>query len=143
MKNLMKILCLVLALAMMVCCLAACGQDAETNDPDPTTAPTTPSEPAPTDPAPTDPVDDKKEYKVCVVDSEGNPVAGVLVQVCKEGSTCFTPTRTNEQGFATWKLVEAADYYGTISSTEEGMPKEYFGSNFEVTLVYDVVTDAE
>ena len=72
-----------------------------------------------------------------VVDDEGKPVEGVLVQICKEGSTCFTPSRTNAEGFATWKLDEAADYYGTVSSTEEGMPKETFGDKFEVTLVYN------
>lgn len=139
MKTMMKILALVLAMVMVAGCLAACGKDEpKPTEPDTTTAPSTPSEPAPTDPAPTDPpADTKKEYKVIVVDSEGKPVEGVLVQICKEGSTCFTPSRTNAEGFATWKLDEAADYYGTVSSTEEGMPKETFGDKFEVTLVYN------
>ena len=138
MKTMMKIMALVLAIVMVAGCLAACGSDeTKSTEPEATTKPTTPTEPAPTDPAPTDPVDTKKEYKVIVVDAEGNPVEGVLVQVCKEGSTCFTPSRTNADGFAVWKLDEAADYYGTVSSTEEGMPKETFGDKFEVTLVYN------
>ena len=138
MKTMMKIMALVLAIVMVAGCLAACGSDqTKPTEPEATTKPTTPTEPAPTDPAPTDPVDTKKEYKVIVVDAEGNPVEGVLVQVCKEGSTCFTPSRTNADGFAVWELDEAADYYGTVSSTEEGMPKETFGDKFEVTLVYN------
>ena len=137
MKTMMKILCVVLAMIMMAGCMAACTKDEpKATEPETTTAPSNPADP--TEPDPTDPpVDTKKEYKVIVIDSEGNPVSGVLVQICKEGSTCFTPSRTNDDGFATWKLDEAADYYGTVSSTEEGMPKEYFGDKFEVTLVYN------
>ena len=137
MKTMMKILCVVLAMIMMAGCMAACTKDEpKATEPETTTAPSNPADP--TEPDPTDPpVDTKKEYKVIVIDSEGNPVSGVLVQICKEGSTCFTPSRTNDDGFATWKLDEAADYYGTVSSTEEGMPKEYFSDKFEVTLVYN------
>lgn len=138
MKTMMKILSLILALVMVAGCLAACGEDnSNPTEPDTTTAPSNPTEPTdPTDPDPTEP-DTKKEYKVNVVDSEGNPVEGILVQICKEGSTCFTPARTNAEGYATWNLEEAADYYGTVSSLEEGMPKEYFGEGLEVTLVYN------
>ena len=137
MKTMMKILCLVLAMIMVAGCMAACTKDEpKATEPETTTAPSNPTDP--TEPDPTDPpVDTKKEYKVIVTDSEGNPVSDVLVQICKEGSTCFTPARTNDDGFATWKLDEAADYYGTVSSAEEGMPKEYFGDKFEVTLVYN------
>ena len=141
MKTLMKILALVMAMAMVAGCLAACGGDANTTEPEATTAPTNPTEPSetdPTDPEPSEPVDDGKvEYKVYVKDADGNPVAGVLVQICKEGSTCFTPSRTNDDGVATWKLDEASDYYGTVSSLEEGMPKVYFENGFEVTLTYN------
>ena len=160
MKSMMKTLALVLALVMVVCCFAACGNDAKPADKDDmgTTVPgaTEPTnEPEATDPEPSVPVDDgKKEYKITVTDANGNPLEGVMVQICKEGSTCFTPTRTNDKGVATWRLDEAGDYYGTVSSVEEGMPKEYFGDGDEVTLVYQtqqdtkkeykiVVTDAE
>ena len=138
MKKTTKIIALLLCAVMMLGIFAGCQtQDPTTTGSKPQATnpsnPTDPSEPDPTDP----PADPKKEYKITVIDSEGNPVSGVLVQICKEGSTCFTPTRTNDQGVATWSLNSAADYYGTVSSTEEGMPKEYFGEDFEVTLVYN------
>ena len=139
MKTMRRILSLILALVMVAGCLAACGNDGEKpTEPEATAAPTNPTNPTdPTDPTdPTEP-DTKKEYKVKVVDDQGNPVSGVLVQICKEGSTCFTPSRTNDEGFATWSLEEAGDYYGTVSSLEEGMPKENFSEGFEVTLVYN------
>ncbi|MBQ7416411.1 MAG: hypothetical protein IJW14_05200 [Oscillospiraceae bacterium] len=136
MKTMMKILALVMALAMVLC-LVACtdnGKPANTDptgssEPAPSTDPTTSSEPEATE-------DGKKEYTVVVKDADGNPVSGVLVQICKDGATCFTPSRTDDNGCAVWNLEEATDYYGTVSSLEEGMPKEYFGDQFEVTLVY-------
>lgn len=137
MKTMMKILALVMAMVMVAGCLAACGGDSNPTEPEGTTAPTNPkpTDPEPTDPEPTE--DGKVEYKVFVKNAEGNPVSGVLVQICKEGSTCFTPSVTDENGCAVWRLEEASDYYGTVSSLEEGMPKEYFSDKFEVTLVYD------
>lgn len=140
MKTMMKLLALVMALAMVLC-LAACGGDTDPK----TTEDTGSSQSAgPNDstgssePDSSKPADDgKKDYKIIVKDSNGNPVSGVLVQICKEGSTCFTPRKTDDSGCAVWSLEEAADYYGTVSSLEEGMPKEYFESAFEVTLVYD------
>lgn len=157
MKTMMKILALVLALMMVTCCFAACGKDGQTDkgsDPSNATKATEPqdtkpqgTEPQPSDPQVTDPTtppgDGKKEYKVYVKDTAGNPLAGVLVQICKEGSTCFTPTRTNEQGFASWTLDDAEDYYGTISSMDEEMPKEYFGDQYEVTLVYSAAQNSK
>ena len=145
MKTMMKILALVLALVMVTCCFAACGNDGQSNESNGSSNATKATEPQATKPQPSDPQgtepttppeDGKKEYKVYVKDAAGNPLAGVLVQICKEGSTCFTPTRTNEQGYASWTLDDGEVYYGTISSLEEGMPKEYFGDQYEVTLVY-------
>lgn len=145
MNKMMKILALVLALAMMTCFLAACGKDNQTDDnnandkgavTEPNTTEPQGTEPEGSEPS-TTPDDGKKEYKITVTDSNGNPMSGVLVQICKEGSTCFTPTRTNDDGFAVWKLDAASDYYGTVSSLEEGMPKEFFGDAFEVVLVYN------
>jgi hypothetical protein len=137
MKTMMKIFALVLAMLMVAGCFAGCTKD----DAPATTEPSSsaPSISAPTKPDDNSepPVDTKKEYTVCVKDADGNPVAGVLVQICKEGSTCFTPSRTNDDGVATWKLDEASDYYGTVSSLEEGMPKVYFENGFEVTLTYN------
>lgn len=144
MKTMMKILALIMALAMVMC-LVACGNDSKNDDgagTDGTTEPsstvTVPNGNGGSEDNNSQPADDgKKEYKIVVKDSNGVALSGVLVQICKEGSTCFTPARTDVNGCAVWKLDEASDYYGTVSSLEEGMPKEYFEGNFEVTLVYD------
>lgn len=136
MKTMMKVLALIMALIMVAGCLAACGDDAKPTDPEGTTAPSEtdkPTDPEPTDPEPTD--DGKKEYKIIVKDSEGNPVSDLPVQICKEGSTCF-PLKTDENGCATMRLNDALDYYGTVSKDQT--IKEYFEDKFEVTLVYDV-----
>lgn len=50
--------------------------------------------------------DNKLSYKVTVVDDGGNPVAGAMVQMCKD--SCV-PAVTNADGVAEFKL-EAADY---------------------------------
>ena len=140
MKTMMKLLALIMAMAMVLC-LAACGDNTDPNTTDDTGSSQS-SEPVgstgTSEPDTTEPTDDGKvEYKVIVKDSNGDPVTGVMVQICKEGATCFTPSKTDENGCAVWRLEEASDYYGTVSSLEEGMPKEYFEGNFEVTLVYD------
>lgn len=146
MKTMMKLLALVMSM-LMVLSMVACTNDANTTDPGDGTAPssstegTKPGDDKPNDSKPNEdkPVEDtKKEYTVIVKDASGNPLSGVMVQICKEGSTCFTPRRTDDNGCAVWSLDVAADYYGTVSSLEEGMPKEYFGDKFEVTLVYEV-----
>ncbi len=133
-KKLIMVLALVLC---MVLCLCACGGDSQptdgTTEPSGTTAPTTDPTTEPT----TEPTDDGKvTYTVIVKDSEGNPVSGVYVQVCKENATCYIPVETDANGVATWRLEEASDYYGSITSAPE--VKEYFQSKFEVTLTWDV-----
>lgn len=50
--------------------------------------------------------DNKLSYKVTVVDDAGNPIAGAMVQMCKD--SCV-PAVTNADGIAEFKL-EAADY---------------------------------
>lgn len=128
----MKLLAALMAMLLIAGCLAACdsASDSETTQPS-STAPTNPSEPEPSQP-----VDDgKSEYKILLKDSQGNPVTGVMVQICKEGSTCFTPVKTDADGVAVYKLEAAADYYGTVSKDQT--IKEYFSDGFEVTLVYD------
>ena len=50
--------------------------------------------------------DNKLLYKVTVVDEAGNPIAGAMVQMCKE--SCV-PAVTNAEGVADFRL-EAANY---------------------------------
>lgn len=95
----------VLALVLMFCMLfslCACGGNGDektTEAPQETTKAevTTEAEEQTT-------VDDGKvAYQVKVVDEEGNPIAGALVQMCKD--TCF-PSSTNESGVAEFSLPE-------------------------------------
>lgn len=138
MKTMMKLLALVLTM-MMVLCLVACGNDANPGDTETTgSGETTGPEDTTGDTSETDPPDDgKKAYTIVLKDSNGDPVVGVFVNICKEGASCFVPTATDENGAATWRLEEASDYYGSVTSDTEGVTKTYFNSNFEVTIVYD------
>lgn len=115
MKRIVTVL-LVLTLAL---CLAACGED-------PTTPPTTTTQhtPAPTTtvsvPTPTEPT---YNYKVRVVDQDGNPIAGAFVIFCLEQCNFY---QTNEEG---WALIDAeiADgYQAHIMS----LPAGYDGYTF-------------
>lgn len=55
-------------------------------------------------------VDDGKiEYTVKLVDANGAPIVGKMVQVCNS-STCFAPQATDANGVATFRLEEADDY---------------------------------
>ena len=55
-------------------------------------------------------VDDGKiEYKVTLLDANGAPVAGKMVQVCN-ASTCFAPVQTDANGVATFRLEESDEY---------------------------------
>jgi len=55
-------------------------------------------------------VDDGKiEYKVTLLDANGAPVAGQMIQVCN-AETCFAPQPTDANGVATFRLEEADDY---------------------------------
>lgn len=60
--------------------------------------------------------DGKVNYSVKVVDEEGNPIVGALVQMCKE--SCF-PSVTGEDGVATFSLVED-DYKVSFLTLPEG-----------------------
>lgn len=136
MKNMIKLLALVMAMAMVLC-LVACGNPdtpkaTEDNGSNETTAPVPTGDPNET----TAPVDDGKEdYVITVKDSNGNPVEGVYVNVCKEGASCFAPVKTDANGSAVTRLEPASDYYGSVSSDPE--TKVYFEDEFQVTIVWD------
>lgn len=139
MKTMMRLLALVLAM-VMVMALVACGNGSEpkTTDPKETTGSNETTAPNETTGKPGDdkPVDDgKKDYVITVKDSEGNPVVGVYVNVCKEGASCFAPVKTNENGSATTRLEEASDYYGSVTSDPES--KAYFQDKYEIIIVWD------
>lgn len=115
MKRLVTVL-LVLSLAL---CLAACGEDATT----PATTTATPT-PTTTVPVPTTTVDSTVyNYKVRVVDQDGNPIEGAYVIFCLEQCNFYM---TNEEG---WALIEAEitdGYQAHIMS----LPAGYEGYTF-------------
>ncbi len=57
-----------------------------------------------------------QKYTVTIVDQDGNPIPGAMVQLCKD--TCF-PGVANEQGIATFQVPEA-DYKVSFLSLPEG-----------------------
>jgi len=82
-------------------------------------------------------------YKITVVDEAGNPVSGVMVQLCKD--SCF-PKLTNANGVAEFPVTEVADgYKAGITNLPEGFVYEgeaevyYEDGETEVTLVVKVV----
>lgn len=103
MKNLKRLMAIVLMLAMALS-LCACG--GETEEAPETEAPVvTTEEPAPETEAPV--VEEEEDaYVVTVVDENGSPIAGAMVQLCKD--TCF-PGVTDADGVA--KFVVAEDDY--------------------------------
>ena len=80
-----------------------------------------------------EPVDDGKiEYKVTLVDANGAPIAGKMVQFCNS-ATCFVPVATDANGVAVMRLEEASDY----KAKELTQPEEayvYFEGATELTI---------
>lgn len=90
-------------LLCMVLTLVACGSEPAATEA-PTEAPVVATEaPVQETEAPTE-ATEFEGYTVTVVDEEGNPIAGAMVQLCQE--TCF-PGATNEDGVAAFALDEA------------------------------------
>ena len=124
MKQFKKILALALAL-MLVLCLCACGEPAKTNDDGGTTATTAPTQ-APTEAptqAPTEATipEGMVQYKVKVTDEAGNPVVGVMVQVCTD-ETCLAPVKTDDAGVATFAPAAEGEYHANFLP---GVPEGY------------------
>lgn len=116
MKNLKKVLAVLLALGMLLC-FCACGNndDGETT----TTTTTTTTE---NDQTENDTAVENKGLKVTVVDEGGNAVSGVMVQICKEACV---PARTDDNGVATFSIEITDGYKLSVMSCPEGY--EYTG----------------
>lgn len=101
-SSLIFVLLLVLSTVMI---FAACGGDGEAEA---TKAPAESTD-APTAAPDTDPTDAPAagKYKVTVVDTDGNPIADALVQLCLN-ETC-NPAKTDANGVASFN-VDDADY---------------------------------
>lgn len=149
MKQLKKILALTLAL-MLVLSLCACGQPSQ-NTNGSTTATTNPT----SGNATTNPTEKATEltipdgmamYTVKVVDEEGNPVVGAMVQVCTDES-CLVPAKTDDAGIATFgPAAEGAYHANFLPSVPEGYEADaevfYFADGeTELTIVLKAVSD--
>ena len=87
--------------------------------------------------------DGKVNYSVTVVDEAGNPIAGAMVQMCKE--SCF-PSVTGEDGVAKFSLVED-DYkvsFLTLPAgyTYSGDAQEFYFEDGAVELVITLKPEA-
>lgn len=135
--NMKKLFALLLALCMVLS-LCACGSGKTEEE---TTEETVETTAAPTETAAEETeaeetlAEGMAVYTVTVVDADGNPIAGAMVQICQD--TCY-PSVTNEDGVAQWTVAEA-EYKVSFLSMPEGYTCEeeafYFaeGSN-EMTI---------
>lgn len=132
-----RLLALLLSLCLVLC-LCACGggnEDTTPND-EPSTEGSQPE--ASSDPTQqTGPV-----YKVTVVDDEGNPLAGVMVQLCKD---MCVPAVTNAEGVAEFRQPED-DYHVSVASMPAGYEyssdeQEFYfeEGSYELTIVLNIV----
>lgn len=114
MKNLKKVLAVLLALGMLFC-FCACGG----NEDDKTTTTTTTTENQQTE---NDTAVENKGFTVTVVDEGGNAVPGVMVQLCKDACV---PAKTDDNGKATFTIEVTDGYKLSVMSCPEGY--EYTG----------------
>lgn len=127
----MKKLHLILALLLVLClCLCACGETANTpSDTENTGTPegsTQGNQVEITGPQGTDPITpDYEDYAYCVqvIDSDGNPVSGVFVQICA-GDTCV-PVATDENGIAAFPNEVEGDGELVAKIMETTIPEGY------------------
>lgn len=133
MKSITKIFALIMVLAM-VFCMVACGNgEPEATTESPSTNATTKPTAGQTEPS-SEPDDGKKTYTITVKDSEGNPQAGVMVQVCLE---LCVPGVTDENGVATFKLEEASGYAAGVMTDYDNTKTYFEDGKFDVVIVWD------
>lgn len=120
----MKKIVSVLLLLCLALSLVACG---------PNNTETTTTEPTTTEPATEETTveqttedDGMAAYTVTVTDEGGNPIAGAMVQICKDD--CF-PGVTDAEGTASFSRPEAEGYKISFISLPEGY--EYSGEETE------------
>lgn len=135
MKTLKMLICAVMVLCMTFT-LCACGNGAD--DTVPTDEPTA-SVPQVTEPVQTTaPVQVESGYTVKVVDENGNPIPGALVQLCKE--LCY-PNVTDANGEAFFNLAQDEYKVSFLSLpagyTYSGEEQEFYfdGDATELTIV--------
>lgn len=79
-------------------------------------------------------VDDGKiEYKVTLLDANGAPVAGQMIQVCN-AETCFAPQATDANGVATFRLAEGDEYKAKLLTASDDAYVYFEAGATELTL---------
>ena len=128
-----KVIMAMLVLSIMAG-LVACGGtgngDTENNSENKTTESQVESQESETEESE---ADGKVVYKVTVVDADGNPVAGTMVQVCTD-ETCFAPVSTDDNGVAEFKLAEADGYKTKLISASDDEYVYFEAGSKEATI---------
>lgn len=128
--NTMKRLAALMMVLAALLCLAACGSGDETKAPE--TQGTTLPVPTTTQPVPTTTAPEATyNYRIQVVDQDGNPIAGAYVIFCLEQCNFYA---TNEEGWALIDVEITDGYQAHIMSLPAGYEDYTFSeeyTNFE------------
>ncbi len=133
MKLTKRLLALVLGLTMLLC-LVACGEQNETSTPAESSAESvadTSSESVENESSETS-VPESPKFSVTVVDQDGNPVSGAMVQICKD--SCM-PAMSGEDGVAIFNVEITDGYKLSVMTLPEGYTYE---GEAEIYLEYGV-----
>ena len=79
-------------------------------------------------------------YTIRVVDQNGNPVAGAMVQMCESEDKCLTPITTNANGEAVYTEPER-EYKAAIASLPEGYENTTTGYTYFEDYVVTIVVN--
>ena len=136
-----RIIMILLALCMMMS-FVACNEGGEVT----TEAPESTAAPAVTDEPTAEATEAQTEaafngYKVTVTDKDGNPIAGVQIQMC-DSKGCRMPQGTGADGTVTFNF-DTSDFHVLIAAAVDGYvvdtTEEYFFENGgkELTIVLE------
>lgn len=75
-------------------------------------------------------------YVILVVDDEGNPVAGVRVQMCDTAGSCRVPVTTDAEGRAEY-AYEEGEFKVQITGGADGIPEGYTMDNPDQYFYFD------
>ncbi len=136
-----KIIVILLALLMCAALVACTGNGETTTEPETSTE--TPAQSGETTTAGEDETTEAAPagYKVTVTDKDGNPIAGVQIQMCDDKG-CRMPQPTGADGSVTFNFDES-NYHVLIANAVEGYvvdtKEEYFFENGgkELTIVLE------
>ncbi len=118
----LKLFLLCMLVLGTVLCLCACGESEDTSSAVSTEQSETVSEasseaPSEAESETSSEPEQTASFAVTVVDGDGTPVSGVMVQICKD--TCL-PAMTNAEGVATFALEITDGYKLSVMSCPEG-----------------------